>query len=389
MHAHGPCAAVSPAMRRFGMSLDEHAVGARTTGDRPPDSATAVSPAMRAPTGLDSDAFGVSLDEHAVGARTTGDRPLDSAPPCRPQCGLLQLDSDAFGVSLDEHAVGARTTGDRPLDSAPPCRPRCGLLQFDRYRIGATIAVIALALFQPAWAQEPTGDEALLAVAANFAEVVELLEGEFERDSGHSLTFVGGVDRQALRPDHQRRAVRRLPLRRPGATRAAGEGGPGGRRVAVHLRHRAPDAVEPRARPRRPRTGRQRCDTASSADWPSPIPTSRHTDSAAQRDPEKPWNSEETSKTGSSWARRSARRMPWSPPATRSSASSRSPPCSVRGTNPRAAAGTCPPELYAPIRQDAVLLTRAAGNAAARGFLDFLRSARARAVIGSYGYSVE
>lgn len=48
-----------------------------------------------------------------------------------------------------------------------------------------------------------------------------------------------------------------------------------------------------------------------------------------------------------------------------------------------------PTGLYAPIRQDAVLLARAAGNAAARGFLGFLRSRKARAVIEAFGYEVE
>ena len=48
-----------------------------------------------------------------------------------------------------------------------------------------------------------------------------------------------------------------------------------------------------------------------------------------------------------------------------------------------------PPRLHAPIHQDAVLLARAAGNAAARGFLDFLRSEKAKAVIRSYGYSID
>lgn len=48
-----------------------------------------------------------------------------------------------------------------------------------------------------------------------------------------------------------------------------------------------------------------------------------------------------------------------------------------------------PPELHAPIRQDAVLLKRASGNAAARAFLDFLRSDEATTVIETYGYGVE
>jgi molybdate transport system substrate-binding protein len=48
-----------------------------------------------------------------------------------------------------------------------------------------------------------------------------------------------------------------------------------------------------------------------------------------------------------------------------------------------------PPALHAPIRQDAVLLARAAGNPAARGFLDFLRSERAKSLIETYGYGVD
>ena len=45
-----------------------------------------------------------------------------------------------------------------------------------------------------------------------------------------------------------------------------------------------------------------------------------------------------------------------------------------------------PQHLHAPLRQDAVLLTRGAGNTAASGFLDYLRSAPARERIRSYGY---
>ncbi|MEX2615476.1 MAG: molybdate ABC transporter substrate-binding protein [Alphaproteobacteria bacterium] len=48
-----------------------------------------------------------------------------------------------------------------------------------------------------------------------------------------------------------------------------------------------------------------------------------------------------------------------------------------------------PGEAYDPIRQDAVLLKAGAENAAARAFLDFLRSPWAREVIGRFGYGVE
>jgi molybdate transport system substrate-binding protein len=46
-----------------------------------------------------------------------------------------------------------------------------------------------------------------------------------------------------------------------------------------------------------------------------------------------------------------------------------------------------PSELHAPLVQDAVLLTRARDNTAARAFLDWLRSPRATGVIASYGYT--
>lgn len=48
-----------------------------------------------------------------------------------------------------------------------------------------------------------------------------------------------------------------------------------------------------------------------------------------------------------------------------------------------------PAGLHDPIRQDAVLLARAAGNPAARGFLALLRSDEGRDVVASYGYGHE
>lgn len=47
-----------------------------------------------------------------------------------------------------------------------------------------------------------------------------------------------------------------------------------------------------------------------------------------------------------------------------------------------------PAELHDPLRQDAILLKRAADNKGARAFLAFLRSPRAKAVIEELGYSV-
>jgi molybdate transport system substrate-binding protein len=48
-----------------------------------------------------------------------------------------------------------------------------------------------------------------------------------------------------------------------------------------------------------------------------------------------------------------------------------------------------PPELYDPIRQEAVLLAHASGNVAARAFLSFLAGADAAEVIERFGYAVQ
>lgn len=47
-----------------------------------------------------------------------------------------------------------------------------------------------------------------------------------------------------------------------------------------------------------------------------------------------------------------------------------------------------PQNLYAPIRQDAVLLKKGEGHEAATGFLTFLRGPEATAIIQKYGYQV-
>ncbi|MBB4267151.1 molybdate ABC transporter substrate-binding protein [Roseospira visakhapatnamensis] len=48
-----------------------------------------------------------------------------------------------------------------------------------------------------------------------------------------------------------------------------------------------------------------------------------------------------------------------------------------------------PTDLHAPLRQDAVLLTRGKNNSVARAFVAFLKSPEARAIIARYGYGVE
>ena len=48
-----------------------------------------------------------------------------------------------------------------------------------------------------------------------------------------------------------------------------------------------------------------------------------------------------------------------------------------------------PQALYAPIDQQAILLTVGDKNPAARAFLTFLKGSEARAIIKRYGYEVE
>ncbi|WP_431688873.1 molybdate ABC transporter substrate-binding protein [Hahella sp. NBU794] len=48
-----------------------------------------------------------------------------------------------------------------------------------------------------------------------------------------------------------------------------------------------------------------------------------------------------------------------------------------------------PQSLYAPIRQEGVLLTKGQDNPAAVAFIDYLKSPRARSIIESFGYNVE
>jgi molybdate transport system substrate-binding protein len=48
-----------------------------------------------------------------------------------------------------------------------------------------------------------------------------------------------------------------------------------------------------------------------------------------------------------------------------------------------------PQTLYAPIKQDAVLLKKGAGNEAATAFMTFLKGPEARAIITKYGYAID
>src|SRR5690606_9617227 len=58
----------------------------------------------------------------------------------------------------------------------------------------------------------------------------------------------------------------------------------------------------------------------------------------------------------------------------------------VPGQEPKGSMWRVPQDLYGEIRQDAVLLTRARDNEAARALMEYLRTPAAREKIRSYGY---
>ena len=49
---------------------------------------------------------------------------------------------------------------------------------------------------------------------------------------------------------------------------------------------------------------------------------------------------------------------------------------------------TVPQEMHLPLRQDAILVTRARSNPAAQAFLDYLKTPQAREVIADLGYDL-
>ena len=48
-----------------------------------------------------------------------------------------------------------------------------------------------------------------------------------------------------------------------------------------------------------------------------------------------------------------------------------------------------PQDLYAPIRQDAVLLKKGENDEASKAFLEFLKGPEARAIIEKFGYGLD
>ncbi len=61
----------------------------------------------------------------------------------------------------------------------------------------------------------------------------------------------------------------------------------------------------------------------------------------------------------------------------------------VPGKEPKGSRFDVPQEMFRPITQDAVLLQAGKDNAAARAFIDYLKGAKAKAIAQSFGYDTE
>jgi molybdate transport system substrate-binding protein len=59
------------------------------------------------------------------------------------------------------------------------------------------------------------------------------------------------------------------------------------------------------------------------------------------------------------------------------------------GKEPKGSRYDVPQDLFKPIRQDAILLKAGEGNAAAKAFLNYLKGDKAKAIIASFGYGTE
>lgn len=227
-------------------------------------------------------------------------------------------------------------------------------------------------------------EEAVVAVAANFTEVAEQLEKEFERQSGHTLTFVAGstgklyaqiangapfdVFLSADQERPERLEKERLAVAGSRFTYATGR---------LALWSSEPGRVGA-ATLRRGEFRRLAIANPELAPYGAAAKETLEKLGLWERFKERIVMGETIGQAHTLVASGNAEL------GFVALSSLLSPQSEAKGSRWDVPAG-----LHAPIHQDAVLLTRAAGNAAARGFLDFLRSAKVKAVIRSYGYSID
>ena len=251
----------------------------------------------------------------------------------------------------------------------------------------AIVAIVALAVLQTTLAEAPAGDEALLAVAANFAEVIELLEGEFERETGHNVT-VSVASTGTLYAQIKNGAPFDILLaadqERPRLLEAEGLAVPGSR-FTYAIGRLTLWSPEPR------RIAANGAETLKLGDFrklaianPDLAPyglAARETVEALELDETLEDRIVMGENIGQAHAMVATGNADLGFVALSYVLSPRN--------ESKGSRWDVPQELYTPIRQDAVLLTRAADNGAARDFLAWLQGEDARARIREFGYAVE
>lgn len=245
-------------------------------------------------------------------------------------------------------------------------------------------AVAAMAVLAAAPAAR--AEDALVAVAANFAEVMERLEQDFERDTGHTLTvttgstgklyaqIVHGAPFHVLLAADQQRPAR---LEEEGAAVS-------GSRFTYAVGRLTLWSADPRAIPAE---GAEFLRTRAPARIALANPDLAPYGAAARQTLEALglWQALRPrvvmgENIGQAHAMVATGNAPVGFVALSYVLSPRNPTPGSRWD--------VPPELYAPIRQDAVLLSRGAGNDAARSFMEYLQRPGVRQVIEGFGYGV-
>jgi len=241
-----------------------------------------------------------------------------------------------------------------------------------RRLLGAALTAALMAGAAPA----ARADAALVAVAANFRAALEALAPDFEARTGHSLTLVSGATGKLyaqIRNGAPFDVLLAADQERPELLEAQGLAVPGGR-FTYALGRLALWSPTPGAPERRLRAGAFRRLAIANPDI---APYGR----AAREALARMGLAEEFAPrivTGQSVGQVFAM-----------VASGAAELGFVALSQTRGAGGATwevPPDLHAPVRQDAVLLARAADDAAARAFLAWLRSDRVRERIVALGY---
>lgn len=249
-------------------------------------------------------------------------------------------------------------------------------------RLGVLSALLVCSLAGPA-----AGEEAVVAVAANFSEVVERLEADFERRSGHTLTLVAGSTGKlyaqiahgapfdaflsADRERPERLEKERLAVAGSRFTYATG-------RLTLWSAEPGRVGGDGAATLRRGEFRRLAIANPALAPYGAAAEEALEKLGLRERFSDRIVMGETIGQAHALVASGNAEL------GFVALSSVLSPRQETKGSR-----WDVPPRLHAPIRQDAVLLARGAGNPAARGFLEFLRTEKAKAVIATYGYGVE